>query len=145
MPCHQHGQVQIRVAHVGCRTEKAKGQSQPGGRTSTKSSVEALKGIGPEDFHPRVGMSKVQKLGLDVAVSLPSASGSRQVSANYVQPSWTARGDVHRSWTTPAVFKCNNNRLRTTILCARSHGGRRTKVCSRCGVEKCAAVPSPGR
>lgn len=62
MPCHKHGQEQIRVAHVGCRTETAKGQSQPGGRTSTKSSVGVLKGIGPGDFHPRVGISKVQNL-----------------------------------------------------------------------------------
>jgi hypothetical protein len=62
LPCCQYGQEQIRVAHVGCLTEKAKGQSQPGGRTSTNPSVEVVKGIGPEDFHPRVGMSRVQNL-----------------------------------------------------------------------------------
>jgi len=73
------------VAHVGCRTETAKGQSQPGGRTSTKSSVGVLKGIGPGDFHPRVGISKVQNLASTLPClcqALLEVGKCRQITCN---------------------------------------------------------------
>jgi hypothetical protein len=146
-PCHQHGQEQIRVAHVGCRTLEAKGQSQIGGRTSTKLSVEVVKGIGPEDFHGSTGEWACQRSRTWPRCCRVSAkrfwkSAGRQITCNpagLLVETPIAHGRRRR-----CSSAIDFGRLCCELVLVVDRG-RRCVHSSRCGVERCAAVPRPGR